>query len=174
MATTPGSPASSAAPASAAPASPRAAARPAILVSACLCGVACNHEGEAAAVDLRPALAARFRVVPVCPEVCGGLPTPRVAAEIQADGRVRTRDGADVTAAFERGARTAVALAAATGATHAVMKSRSPSCGSGQVYDGTFSRTLVAGEGVAAQALREAGVVVSSEDDPLPVPPSAP
>ena len=73
--------------------------RPSILVSACLCGVECNHRGAAAKVDLRAELGERWTVVPVCPEVCGGLPTPRVAAEIQPDGRVRSADGADVTAA---------------------------------------------------------------------------
>jgi uncharacterized protein YbbK (DUF523 family) len=146
----------------------RPAGRPAVIVSACLCGVACNHDGEAAKVDLRPALSERFRVVPVCPEVCGGLSTPRAAAEIQPDGRVRTRHGVDVTPAFERGARAAVELALATGATHAVLKSRSPSCGSSQVYDGTFTRTLVDRQGIAASALRDAGLVVSCEDDPLP------
>jgi uncharacterized protein YbbK (DUF523 family) len=148
--------------------------RPSILVSACLCGVACNHRGAAAKDDLRAALSERWTVVPVCPEVCGGLPTPRVAAEIQADGRVRAADGADVTAAYERGAGAAVGLALAVGATHAVLKSRSPSCGAGRVYDGTFTRTLVDGDGVTAAALRAAGVVVSSDEDPPPTPPAAP
>lgn len=138
---------------------------PAILVSACLLGVRCNHKGEANPSDAVVALGDRFRLVAVCPETMGGLPTPRPAAEIGPDGRVRTADGTDVTAFFERGAAATVALAKATGATDAVLKARSPSCGCHEVYDGTFSRTLVVGEGVTARALREAGVRVRSEDD---------
>ncbi len=77
-------------------------------------------------------------------------------------------DGDDVTAAYERGARAAVELAQAVGARRAVLKARSPSCGAAQVYDGTFSRTLRAGEGVTAAALRAAGIEVVSEEDELP------
>ncbi len=147
--------------------------RPAIVVSACLCGVACNHEGRTARVDLRESLEAKgFRVFPICPEVAGGLTTPRTAAEIQPGDElcVLDRDGLDVTTWYERGARQAVDLARALGAERAVLKARSPSCGSAKVYDGTFSRTLVDGEGVAAQALRGMGIVVTSEDDALPRP----
>lgn len=111
------------------------------------------------------ALHATHRVIGICPETAGGLPTPRAAAELQADGRVVTEQGDDVTDAYERGAAAAVALARAAGATQAVLKARSPSCGCGQVYDGTFTRTLRAGEGVTARALREAGLDVSSEED---------
>jgi uncharacterized protein YbbK (DUF523 family) len=152
-----------------------AVARPAIVVSACLCGVAGNHEGRPARVDLRDSLTAKgFRVFPICPEFVGGLPTPRTAAEIQpGDGvRVLDRDGVDVTAAYERGARQAVELARAVGAERAVLKARSPSCGSGRVYDGTFTRTLVDGDGVTARALRGAGLAVTSDEDDLPEAPS--
>ena len=106
------------------------------------------------------------RLVPVCPETVGGLPTPRPAAERSADdGRVRTAGGDDVSDAYERGARQAVRLAAATGAAAAVLKARSPSCGCRQIYDGTFTRTRVDGEGVTAEALRRAGLEVVSEED---------
>jgi uncharacterized protein YbbK (DUF523 family) len=138
--------------------------RPAIVVSACLLGVACNHRGGASPSDVVLALQATHRVIGVCPETLGGLPTPRPAAELQADGRVRTADGTDVTDAYERGAAATVALAHAAGATEAVLKARSPSCGCAQVYDGTFTRTLRAGEGIAARALREAGLAVTSEE----------
>src|SRR5688500_5605291 len=100
--------------------------RPAILVSACLLGVCCNHRGAASESAAVRALGNTHQLVPVCPEVVGGLPTPRAAAELQGDGRVRTVDGVDVTELYERGARHAVALAAATGATEAVLKARSP------------------------------------------------
>jgi uncharacterized protein YbbK (DUF523 family) len=139
--------------------------RPPLLVSACLLGVRCTHDAgheDRAAVR---ALASTHRLLPVCPETAGGLPTPRPAAERTADGRVRTESGADVTDAYERGAAHAVALAAASGATAAVLKARSPSCGCHQVYDGTFTRTRVDGEGVAAQALRRAGLEVVDEAD---------
>jgi len=150
---------------------------PAVLVSACLCGVACNHEGRAARRDVRAELAGRFRVIPVCPEVVGGMTTPRVAAEIvggtgddvlAGTARVVDREGADVTAAYVRGATQAVDLARVAGVDRAVLKARSPSCGSTTVYDGTFSRTQQPGAGVTAAALRAAGVVVTSEDDELP------
>ena len=137
-----------------------------MLVSACLLGVRCTHVGGHEARPAVLALVDRHRVVPVCPETAGGLPTPRPAAERSAvDGRVRTADGTDVTDAYERGAAHAVALAAASGATVAVLKARSPSCGCAEIYDGTFTRTRVPGEGVTAAALRRAGVVVVDEDD---------
>lgn len=138
---------------------------PAIVVSACLLGVRCNHVGEGNRSDAVVALRATHRLVPVCPETAGGLPTPRPAAERQSDGRVVTEAGDDVTDAYRRGADAAVALAAATGAQRAVLKARSPSCGCHQIYDGTFTRTLRAGEGVTAAALRAAGLTVESEED---------
>jgi len=125
-------------------------ARPAILVSACLLGVRCNHRGEANPSDAVRALASRYRLIPVCPETMGGLATPRPAAEAHPDGRVVTDGGVDVTDAFVRGARATVALAEATAVTDAVLKARSPSCGE---------------EGVTAVALRTAGVRVRSEED---------
>ncbi|MCU1354476.1 MAG: hypothetical protein JWM05_3685 [Acidimicrobiales bacterium] len=136
-----------------------------VLVSACLLGVPCNHRGGASPTPQVAALAGANRLVPVCPEVAGGLPTPRPAAERTADGRVVTGDGEDVTDAYRRGAEQAVALAAATGATRAVLKARSPSCGCHEVDDGTFTRTRVPGMGVTAEALAEAGLAVCSEED---------
>lgn len=137
-----------------------------MLVSACLLGVRCTHDGTHNETPAVVALGSTHRLVPVCPETVGGLPTPRPPAERSADdGRVRTADGDDVSDAYERGARQAVRLAAATGAAAAVLKARSPSCGCRQIYDGTFTRTRVDGEGVTAEALRRAGVEVVSEED---------
>lgn len=147
--------------------------RPTILVSACLLGTCCNHEGRA---SLRPRvarLAADARLVPVCPEVVGGLATPRPAAEIvDGDGAdvlagaasVVAVDGTDVTAQYVRGAAAAVELARATGATRAVLKARSPSCGAVGIYDGSRTRTLRPGAGVTAAALRAAGLDVQSDE----------
>lgn len=140
-------------------------AEPPLIVSACLLGVACNHVGAASTSEAVVALGRDRRLVPVCPETAGGLPTPRPAAEIQPSGRVRTAAGEDVTDAYERGAAHAVRLAASVGAAGAVLKARSPSCGCHQVYDGSFSRTRIPGEGVTARALRAAGVPVWDEED---------
>lgn len=139
--------------------------RPTVIVSACLLGVRCNHEGEANTRDGVVALGATHRVVPVCPETAGGLPTPRAEAQRQPDGSVRTADGRDVTEWFRRGAAHAVRLAEAVGATRAVLKERSPSCGCHEIYDGTFSGRRVTGEGITAAALRDAGLDVVSEED---------
>jgi len=138
--------------------------RPPLLVSACLLGTCCNHEGRHSRRANVEALGSSYRLVPICPEVVGGLPTPRPAAEI-VDDRVVNLMGEDVTAEYERGARSAVELAAALGASRAVLKARSPSCGAHAVYDGTFTRTLRDGEGITAAALRAAGVEVVSEED---------
>jgi len=143
------------------------AERPALLVSACLLGTRCNHNGEHSRRTAVEALGASYRLIPVCPEVCGGLSTPRAAAERVGD-RVINAAGEDVTDAYARGAQAAVDLARAVGAARAVLKARSPSCGSAQVYDGTFSHTLRDGEGVTAAALRAVGIEVLSEEGPLP------
>ena len=135
-----------------------------ILVSACLLGEPCRYDGTG---KLEPALeelrARGHTLIPVCPEVLGGLPTPRPPAERQPDGRVVTREGGDVTAEYRAGAEKALALARAHGCTCAVLKERSPSCGRGNIYDGTFSRTLVPGSGVTAQLLEEHGIAVYGE-----------
>ena len=145
-----------------------------VLVSACLLGRACTYTAS----DNRDAGVLRLvdgrRAVPVCPEEAGGLPTPRPPAEIQGgtgedvlDGRARVVavTGEDVTDAYLAGARVAVARAHQAGATSAVLKARSPSCGVHRIYDGTFSKTAVPGEGVTAAALRRAGVEVVTEED---------
>jgi uncharacterized protein YbbK (DUF523 family) len=139
--------------------------RPAILVSACLLGVACTHRGEPKSSPAVARLAAAARLIPVCPEVAGGLPTPRPAAEIGSDGVVRTAAGDDVTRFYRRGAEHAVSLARAASIVRAVLKARSPSCGCHQIYDGTHSGILVEGRGVTAAALVEAGYEVVSEED---------
>ncbi|HKY74846.1 MAG TPA: DUF523 domain-containing protein [Acidimicrobiia bacterium] len=146
--------------------------KPALLVSACLLGVACNHEGRGSPRAVVDELARHYRLVPVCPEVLGGLPTPRAAAELQGY-RVVNIEGEDVTAAYRRGAEAAVAVALAVGAERAVLKARSPSCGSSSVYDGTFSRRLVPGRGVTAAALAAAGLEVGSEEDAAAAAPTA-
>jgi len=120
------------------------------------------------------ALEGRYCLIPVCPEQLGGAPTPRLPAEIcqgtgedVLDGRARvmTSDGRDVTDIYLRGAAEVLAVARLTGATCAVLKARSPSCGVGDTYDGTFSHTLREGSGVTAAALARAGLLLHTEED---------
>lgn len=144
-----------------------------ILVSRCLLGHPVRYDGGCQGpFDLLERWQAEGRVVPLCPEVAAGLPTPRPPAEILGgqggallDGqtRVLTRQGMDVSAAFLAGAEVALKLVHEQQIRIAVLKARSPSCGNHQTYDGSFSGTGVAGEGVTAAALRRAGVRVFNE-----------
>ena len=136
----------------------------AILVSACLLGVACRYDGGGAQWPPVLALIKRHRLIPVCPEQLGGLPTPRVPDEIL-NGRVLGSDGSDNTEAFVRGAHEVLRLAELLGCRYAVLKERSPSCGSGTIYDGSFSHTFVEGDGVTAQLLKKNGIQVFGESD---------
>lgn len=135
-----------------------------ILVSACLLGCACRYDGRSKGHPLAQELARRGLAVPVCPEQLGGLATPRAPSE-QREGRVVSAAGDDVTAQYRRGAEETLRLAILYGCAVAVLKERSPSCGSGQVYDGTFSGTLTAGWGTAAALLRDSGVRVLGESE---------
>ncbi|MGX9919108.1 DUF523 domain-containing protein [Streptomyces sp. NPDC002248] len=140
-----------------------------VLVSACLRGVACRYDGRDKRSGALDELLAGRRVVAFCPEQAGGLPTPRRPAELRGgDGhgvlegtaRVVEDTGDDVTAAFVAGAERALATARRTGCAEAVLMPRSPSCGAGGVYDGSFTGTLTAGEGVTAALLRRHGIAV--------------
>ena len=137
-----------------------------VLVSACLLGTPCRYDGAGRPDARILSLAATRRLIPVCPEQLGGLATPRPPAE-RVGERVSTGGGADVTAAFQRGAEETLRLARLFGCKTAILKSRSPSCGSGQIYDGTFTGTLVSGEGVTTALLRQNGLIVCSEEDDL-------
>lgn len=133
-----------------------------LLISACLLGCRCRYDGASKAQPLAESLAKRHELVPVCPEQLGGLATPRPPAERRGD-RVVTEAGADVTVQYRRGAEEALALFRMLGCDAAVLKERSPSCGHGQVYDGTFTGTLTAGDGVTAELLEQYGVPVYGE-----------
>ena len=135
-----------------------------LLISACLLGCACRYDGKSKPHPLAVELARRGLAVPVCPEQLGGLPTPREPSERRAD-TVVSRSGADVTAQFRRGAEQALHLARLYGCKAAVLKERSPSCGSGEVYDGTFSGRLTPGDGVTAALLKANGIAVYGESD---------
>ena len=133
-----------------------------ILVSACLLGGPCRYDGTAKADPRVLALMERHTLIPVCPEQLGGLPTPRLPSE-RREGGVFDRGGKDVTAQYRQGAEEVLRLARLYGCTHAVLKERSPSCGSGQIYDGSFSHVLVPGSGVAAELLAQNGITVLGE-----------
>ena len=133
-----------------------------ILVSACLRGLRCRYDGRSKPNAAVLALGEKHTLVPCCPEQLGGLPTPRSPAEWQGD-RIVNKAGADVTAQYLRGGEEAVKLARTLGCEAAVLKERSPACGSREIYDGSFSGILVPGEGSAARALRAAGIPVYGE-----------
>ena len=135
-----------------------------LLISACLLGVGCRYDGgRVKKVDVAP-LAERFELIPVCPEIMGGLPTPRVPSERIGD-RVLMKDGSDVTENFLRGAEDAYLIAQSLDAKIALLKERSPSCGSGMIYDGSFSGNLTYGDGVAAEYLKAHGIDVYGESE---------
>lgn len=135
-----------------------------ILVSACLLGHACRYDGQSKPHAGVAELLKKHTLVPICPEVQGGLPTPRPPAEIQGD-RVINSEGRDVTDFYQRGAQAALELARILGADTAVLKQRSPSCGSGTIHNGKFDGGLIDGWGVAARLLRDNGITVYGEDD---------
>ena len=135
-----------------------------ILVSACLLGIHCKYSGGS---NLKQGLAealqaAGHSLVPVCPEVYGGLPTPRTPAE-RVGERVLAKDGRDVTAEYRNGATAAVRLAQLTGCTAAVLKANSPSCGRGTIYDGSFTHTKIPGDGLTAALLAANGIRIYNE-----------
>ena len=133
-----------------------------ILISACLLGVPCRYDGASKPHPLAQALLEEHQLVPVCPEQLGGLPTPRPPAERRGN-RVVSREGPDVTEAYRRGAEAALTLCRQFGCQAAVLKERSPSCGRGVVYDGTFTGALTEGDGVTAELLSAHGILVSGE-----------
>ena len=133
-----------------------------VLVSACLLGANCRYDGGANGICEIAELMELCELVPVCPEQLGGLPTPRPPSEC-AGGRVLTRDGADVTAAYERGAAEALRMAERFGAKLALLKERSPSCGCGMIYNGSFTGKLAPGDGATAEALKARGVEIFGE-----------
>ncbi len=140
------------------------AKKAALLVSACLLGERCRYDGRASESPAVQALGKRFELVPVCPEILGGLTTPRLPAERRGLRVVRS-DGADVSAAFRLGAERTLAIALDRNVVAAILKSRSPSCGVGRIYDGTFSGRLCDGDGITAERLRSAGILLFGEND---------
>lgn len=133
-----------------------------VLVSACLLGENCKYNGSNNKNDLVCSLEKYFQIIPICPECFGELPIPREPSEIVGD-RVLSKSGKDVTKAFEKGAEQALYIAKETNAPCAVLKERSPSCGFGKIYDGTFSGNLCDGNGITADLLSKNEIQVFGE-----------
>lgn len=144
------------------------------LVSACLCGVNCKYNGKNNLNPVFLELLKMGRLLPVCPEQLGGLPTPRPATEIAGgtgkdiiEGRARviSEEGKDVTSYFLKGAQETLQIALQAEVTGAILQRRSPSCGVDKIYDGTFSQRLINGDGVTAALLKKHGIKVYNDQD---------
>ncbi|WP_077368094.1 DUF523 domain-containing protein [Anaerosalibacter sp. Marseille-P3206] len=139
------------------------------IVSACLAGIKCKYNGKDNKNEAISKLVEEGKAIPVCPEVLGGLPTPRVPCEIIKDEKGNTRvidkDGVDRTTEFLEGAKKSLAIAGVVGAKVAILKSNSPSCGCGYVYDGNFCGKLVEGNGVTTDLFIDNGIKVYSDKD---------
>ena len=135
-----------------------------IAVSACLLGECCKYNGSHNRNEAVLALQEHFQLVPVCPECFGELPIPRLPSEIR-NGRVYAKNGEEVTAQFEKGAELALYVAQEHNCPAALLKERSPSCGCGKIYDGSFTGTLTNGNGVTAQLFLDNGIAVFGESE---------
>ncbi len=134
-----------------------------IIVSACLLGVSCRYDGNSKPCREVIALKENYNLIPVCPEIMGGLPTPRLSCEIKGK-LVVMQDGKNVTKEFEKGAAEVLKLAQMFECKKAVLKENSPSCGCGKIYDGTFSKKLIDGNGITAGLLLKNGIKVFGEN----------
>lgn len=135
------------------------------LISACLLGCACRYDGQSKPISpLVKRLMEKATLIPVCPEILGGLSTPRPPAEIVGD-RVINTENIDVTAAYKKGAMESLSLARLYNAQGIILRDKSPSCGKGTVYDGSFSRRLTEGNGITAALFTQAGIPLYSEGE---------
>lgn len=136
-----------------------------LLVSACLLGDACRYDGKSKPCEAVLRLRESHTLIPICPEVMGGLSTPRVPSEVQKDGTVRNREGLDVTLQYQTGAREVLQVALNENCEGAILKERSPACGKGRIYDGSFTKTLTEGNGICADLLLQNGISVLGESE---------
>ena len=134
-----------------------------ILVSACLLGVACRYDGKSKEVTRIRQLLKNHNLIPICPEQLGGLPTPRVPSE-RINNRVINKNSIDVTLEYQRGAEEALRIAKIFDCSLAILKEKSPSCGCGKIYDGSFSKTLIDGNGTTAELFLKNNIKVLNEN----------
>ena len=144
------------------------------IISGCLCGVNCKYNGDNNLDNKCLELLKTGQAILVCPEQMGGLSTPRVPAEITSlnkenihseEFNIKTKNGDDVTEQFKKGAYETLKIAKEVGATKAILKEGSPSCGCNYIYDGTFTGTKIKGMGMTARLLKENGIDVISDKD---------
>jgi len=135
-----------------------------IIVSACLAGIKCRYDGKSNSCLPVIDLVREGKAIPLCPEQLGGLSTPRVPAEI-VNGRVISKEGIDVDLQFSNGAEETLRIAKLIGAKMAILKQRSPSCGSTKIYDGSYSGKIILGRGKTAQLLADNGIKIISEEE---------
>lgn len=134
------------------------------IVSACLIGESCRYDGKNSENKKLKKMFEKDELIPVCPEKLGGLSVPRESAEQRGD-KVFTITGKDVTQNFYKGAEEVLKIAKSRDVKEAILKARSPSCGSGKIYDGTFSKRLIDGDGITTALLKKNGIKVISEEE---------
>jgi len=135
-----------------------------ILVSSCLLGCNCRYDGKNCYNQAVIDLAKNHTLIPICPEQMGGLTTPRDPSEIK-DDKVFNNKGRDVTNEYTNGALMALKLAKINDCKYALLKIKSPACGSGLIYDGTFSGNKIKGDGVCAKLLKANDIQVFNEEE---------
>lgn len=135
-----------------------------ILISSCLLGAPCRYDGKSKPVEDIQSLCNEYNLIPFCPEVEGGLTTPRLPCEIM-DGKVIRSDGDDLTLPYQIGAEKALLLCKEKNCKIAILKEKSPSCGKEMIYDGSFSGRLKKGMGITAHLLKENGIKIYNEFD---------
>lgn len=135
-----------------------------ILVSACLLGENCKYNGGNNKNEKLLVLSEKHQLIPICPECFGGLPIPRVPSEIK-EGRVFSKNGEDLTEMFNEGAEKSLYIAEESGCRIAILKERSPSCGFGKIYDGSFTGKVIDGNGITAQLLYDNGITILGESN---------
>ena len=135
-----------------------------VVVSACLAGVECRYNGQAFPIPRVIEMVKKGQAIPLCPEILGDLPIPRLSAE-QCGGRIFAKDGQDLTNEYVAGAKIALNIAQLVGCKKAILKSKSPACGCGVIYDGTFSGKLTQGDGFFCKLLKDQNVKVFTEDE---------
>lgn len=135
-----------------------------ILVSNCLLGCDCRYKGDNCRNERIIALAKEHVLIPVCPEQMGGLSTPRDPSEIVGD-KLFSNKGRDVTVQYQKGANIALSIAKLNHVDFAIMKTKSPSCGKGMIYDGSFTGKMLPGNGVTVDLLLSHGFEVYTEEE---------
>ncbi len=138
--------------------------KPNIIVSACLLGCNCKYNGGNNYCEKIEKLKEQYNIIDICPEVLGGLSTPRIPSEI-VDDKVINKEGLDVTNNYNIGANLALEKALENNCEIAILKAKSPSCGSGKIYDGTFTSTLIDGDGIATRLFKQHNIKVYTEEE---------